>query len=457
MNYYEILEVSPHASDEVIKNAYRALAKKYHPDTSTFEKQYSESIMKDLNMAFNVISDPIKRKEYDTSTKINLNKSEPENHTSKSNSTNNMADNYTKNSNIEHDNLTSTKQKGKGCIGCLFKFIKFFIIASILLIIIGLIADHFTNTSVPSSSINTSNNVKNPKKPPVIIDYDAEMRKYAIRTTEYLNLYTGKYNIKLNTFSEKKELVPKLNELKKELESPKSPIKYLELEKHLFKESNYKLTSSKTNIIYLGELKDNKPNGLGLIANLVNPDEAILDKGKDIYLIKYYGYFKDGLFKGFGNSFYIPTEEEIFYLSRQYQETGVNYLDFINSKLNYLEYEGEFDNGIKNGLGNYFEYDAIKPIPDELPETNIYIKTGTFKDKVLDGNGREYMRDGYLLYDGSYKDGLHDGGGTLYFPDSSKIEYKGNFSDDRYDGKGTLYDKTGKVIYTGEWNRGDYK
>ena len=32
MNYYEILEVSVNASKEAIKNAYRALIKKYHPD-----------------------------------------------------------------------------------------------------------------------------------------------------------------------------------------------------------------------------------------------------------------------------------------------------------------------------------------------------------------------------------------------------------------------------------------
>jgi DnaJ-class molecular chaperone len=32
MNLYDILEVSPKASEEVIKNAYKALEKKYHPE-----------------------------------------------------------------------------------------------------------------------------------------------------------------------------------------------------------------------------------------------------------------------------------------------------------------------------------------------------------------------------------------------------------------------------------------
>lgn len=457
MNYYEILEISPNASEEVIKTAFRTLAKKYHPDTSTFEKQYSESMMKDLNMAFNTISDPVKRKEYDISIKIDLNKSKPENHTSKSNPTNNMYKTNAKDTNIQNDNSIRTIQEGKGCFGCLFKLIKFCIIASILLTIFALIVDHFTNDSAPTSSMNTSNTVQKSKETPEIINYDAEMKKYAIRTTEYLNLYIGKHNIILNSFPDKDKLKPKLDQLKKELESNNSPIKYLELENHFFNESIYKLTSSQTNIIYLGELKDNKPNGLGLIAHIINTYATLDDKGKDIFLIKYFGYFENGLFDGFGNSFYIPNEGEIFDLSSQYEETGLNYLDYINSRLNFLEYEGEFENGKETGLGNYFEYAPLNRSTDENTNTSIYIKTGTFKDKVLDGIGKEYMSDGYLLYDGSYKDGLHDGEGTLYFTDSSKIKYKGNFSDDNYDGKGTLYDETGKVVYSGEWNRGDYK
>ena len=38
-NYYDILEVSPKASKEVIEKAYRVLAKKYHPDRYTGDKK----------------------------------------------------------------------------------------------------------------------------------------------------------------------------------------------------------------------------------------------------------------------------------------------------------------------------------------------------------------------------------------------------------------------------------
>jgi len=65
-DYYETLEVSPNASEEVIKNAYRALAKKWHPDSkSGREKQVSENKLKEINLAYEELSDPVKKQEYD--------------------------------------------------------------------------------------------------------------------------------------------------------------------------------------------------------------------------------------------------------------------------------------------------------------------------------------------------------------------------------------------------------
>ena len=59
---YDILEVSPTASSEVIKNAYRALAAKYHPDAGEYS---NENAFKILGKAFSVLSDPEKRRQYD--------------------------------------------------------------------------------------------------------------------------------------------------------------------------------------------------------------------------------------------------------------------------------------------------------------------------------------------------------------------------------------------------------
>lgn len=66
-NYYEILEVSKNASDEIIKKAYITLAKKYHPDMQSTEegKKQAESKMIQINEAYEVLKDKEKRAEYD--------------------------------------------------------------------------------------------------------------------------------------------------------------------------------------------------------------------------------------------------------------------------------------------------------------------------------------------------------------------------------------------------------
>ena len=63
-NYYKILEVSRYASDEVIKASYRAMAKKFHPDHYYGDKTYAERKMEEINEAYEVLGDPVKRKEY---------------------------------------------------------------------------------------------------------------------------------------------------------------------------------------------------------------------------------------------------------------------------------------------------------------------------------------------------------------------------------------------------------
>ena len=65
INYYEILEVSEKASKEVIEKAYKALAKKYHPDLNHDNPKDAETKMKQLNEAFDVLSDDSKRANFD--------------------------------------------------------------------------------------------------------------------------------------------------------------------------------------------------------------------------------------------------------------------------------------------------------------------------------------------------------------------------------------------------------
>lgn len=64
-DYYEILEVHPKASQDMIKKAYRILAKKYHPDLTDLDKEYAKQKMQEVNEAYSILSDPDKRAEYD--------------------------------------------------------------------------------------------------------------------------------------------------------------------------------------------------------------------------------------------------------------------------------------------------------------------------------------------------------------------------------------------------------
>lgn len=69
-NYYEILEVDKNASQEVIEKAYKALAKKYHPDLQQgIQKQEYAEKMKNINEAYDVLSNDFKREQYNQKLK----------------------------------------------------------------------------------------------------------------------------------------------------------------------------------------------------------------------------------------------------------------------------------------------------------------------------------------------------------------------------------------------------
>jgi curved DNA-binding protein CbpA len=63
MNPYAILGLPTHATDQEIKRAYRTLVKRYHPDRGSSESSHERIVA--INYAYDILSDPEKRAQYD--------------------------------------------------------------------------------------------------------------------------------------------------------------------------------------------------------------------------------------------------------------------------------------------------------------------------------------------------------------------------------------------------------
>lgn len=67
-DWYQVLQVSEQATDEMIKAAYRKLVKKYHPDVHPGDQECEERF-RAVSEAYRILSDPEKRRAYDEERK----------------------------------------------------------------------------------------------------------------------------------------------------------------------------------------------------------------------------------------------------------------------------------------------------------------------------------------------------------------------------------------------------
>lgn len=110
-DYYGILEVNEKASQEIIEKAYKTLVKKYHPDLySSVEKREAEKKLKQINEAYNILSDSFLRSQYDLELQKERTRVQTSQSTSRENNQNYRQQTTTQQRN---ENISGNKRKKK--------------------------------------------------------------------------------------------------------------------------------------------------------------------------------------------------------------------------------------------------------------------------------------------------------------------------------------------------------
>lgn len=245
-------------------------------------------------------------------------------------------------------------------------------------------------------------------------------------------------------------------------------------------------TSQESEIYYYGDVKNNKPNGWGMVYS----SNAIKQKKSP----KLVGQFKDGKPNGYGAclsrlsgsiiwecsdfvcgyGLFYPNGDAIYYYST---EDPANVAVGTTPR---IEFESVMSTELHKQEGNLlgledYNFDFLGLFADRHLVLCPAVKyEGKMKDDQFSGKGKLYydvfqvttsddpiidVKDscyGYLMYEGDFKDNDKEGKGKDYYY-YGKIRYDGEFKDDVYNGKGTYYDKDGSVYHKGKFKNGKIK
>lgn len=278
--------------------------------------------------------------------------------------------------------------------------------------------------------------------------------------------YTDMGTVEIHHFKERSKLLE--NSVGLLEQAAQGDFEFLDYQVNFLSSSYYYITSdTASQYYYVGETKDNRPDGFGMIFGMsTGSGTYALSNG---FMIHYIGNFKNGSYDGFGALFSADEYDlssMIDYIVQSGEITSDEVLeDAIEYLFNYVSYEGKFKDGKKNGKGNEFSFPSVEvglpfdfnnePI-DGYRYYNIYpnITMGEYKNGDLTGNVKEYWYN-HLYYSGEMKDGDENGKGIWYYNDGN-VMYEGEFKKGKQNGKGSFYDENGELIYSGEWKNGDY-
>lgn len=509
-DYYKILQVAPDASPEVIQMAYKALAKKYHPDLNPGQEEAAQEKMKDVNEAYEILSDKDKRWQYDqiyyrqekTEQKTSYSAPEPpkgaQSHSAQSRREQTCA--------APVDPTPENKEKtssGKECAktgcGCLVVFV-------VLFILIGLFGGSSSDNDSdkkPSSSDAASVTATSEMSVAASEAEEVKPEEELVYTLENLEKASSTYNKSENPYY--KDSVAQyaeainiiygentsqtVTEMTLEQALKDSDVSRLFVEKLLklqgedvMSDSDFYRMDVKTDSgivktlltmeserqymevsslpkdhigdyeeisFYYGGMKDNKPNGNGAL---------FAYSARNGLSLEYVGKFKDGKIDGKGISF--TYDGLVHYLAH----AGNYEKNMATGKMTTY-----YDNDCQ-AVGNFFLYkfwdyidemsekwsedELVRQIDLLLPQKRVLKLIVTVNlyetpSTTVDFNQRVLIP--HIKYEGEMKKGSIEGKGKLY-ASNGWLAYDGEWKKDKYNGKGILYNQDGTIRKKGTFD-----
>ena len=277
--------------------------------------------------------------------------------------------------------------------------------------------------------------------------------EYTVLSVLFHEPFLDSCGISVHYGSERKKLIKEIENVLSE-----EPVFVTNQDGGWFGKDYYALTANQYGIYYYGKVKDNKPDGFGVLSH----GEIDLNQLNTIQGIMYAGNFSKGRFDGYGAQFnetYRSQEQDVDSLigagklDESYRELAEVYLH------SYVIYDGQWKKGEMNGKGNAFTSmaDRSNPVREGYWGGSCYptkLFVTTVKDDKCSDTTQEYQY-GFLIYDGEMKKNYRHGEGVSYYYSGQK-KYDGQWSYDNYHGSGKLYDENGELVYSGKWKDGDY-
>ena len=509
-DYYKILQVSPDAAPEVIQMAYKALAKKYHPDLNPDHPDEAQEKMKELNEAFETLSDPEKRAKYNSSYHSAKQETPPPREQQKESASASASEESKPHTSPAEPepHKEEKKPEAKDSSSDAGTSVMFLLVDILCLAIAGLVIFFAFKLGgsllhkIFGGSSSSSSIVRNTENEPV--EEQAEPLTYKWEQfSNYGNTYTlsknpyyldgvSRYVDMVNQFytslqtSNSKQTVTQttLEQALKDAGVSSSLIRGLSKKQNIdiLQDSDFyrvdadtsnglvatlfdgeteraylevsstakdAIGSDETVMFYYGDLKDNKPEGNGALFSYSKASGLALN---------YAGQFKEGKISGKGVRF---AHARLGYVLTEAGESEKNQLNgsgtqyrYEDSLVIYQLYQDKFAEYTNTILSTKSEDEAnqlCEHILEKNPAVELFLTSSNYDISRTTFDFNEAVICPYIEYKGDFKYAKYDGKGKFYAP-GGWLAYDGAWTNGKYNGKGTLYNDDGSQRKKGDFD-----